>query len=216
MSGISVLIVEDQIITRTGLRIVLEKVPDIDIVGEADCGLSAVSKAIELQPQVVLMDIGLPDIDGVEATRQIKQSLSTTRVVMLTAQEQEDHVFAALAAGADAYCLKNISTEQLSAAIRAVCEGAAWLDPGIASRVLRYMRSDTYTTVEQVKERFALSPREIDVLKLVVEGRSNHEIANILVVSPETIKTHVRHIMEKLAVSDRTQAAVKALRQGLI
>lgn len=213
----------------------LEQAPDITIVGEAADGKKGVDAVAELKPNVVLMDIGLPAIDGIEATDQIKKNTPGVRVIMLTSHDNDRDVFAALSAGADGYCLKETPTQQLVLAIRAVADGAAWLDPGIASKVLRAsVAGHTPTTIappQAGKDGGAtkdgalssgdakvarLSQREIDVLKLVVEGMSNQAIAEKLFVSVETVKTHMRRIMEKLAVSDRTQAAVKAMREGLL
>ena len=219
---INVLIVEDHEITRVGLKLTLGQIQGISVIGEAEDGRSAVQQVVELQPQVVLMDIGLPMIDGIEATSQIKAQAPSTRIIMLTSHDNDRDIFAALGAGADGYCLKEVSSNQLALAIKTVADGAAWLDPGIASRVLRAsaMSAPAQTPEQLASKQQAgnarLSQREIEVLNLVVEGLSNQEIAEKLFLSVETIKTHMRHIMEKLAVSDRTQAAVKAMRQGLV
>jgi DNA-binding NarL/FixJ family response regulator len=231
-------VVEDHEITRVGLRLMLEQAPDITIVGEAADGRKGVDAVAALKPNVVLMDIGLPAIDGIEATDQIKKNTPGVRVIMLTSHDNDRDVFAALSAGADGYCLKETPTQQLVLAIRAVADGAAWLDPGIAAKVLRASVAGHAPTVAPVgaesdaagkpgstkygaansdgPKAARLSQREIDVLKLVVEGMSNQSIAEKLFVSVETVKTHMRRIMEKLAVSDRTQAAVKAMREGLL
>lgn len=219
-SPITILIAEDHEITRVGLRLTLEQVSDFQVVGEAEDGRSAVAKVLQLQPQVVLMDIGLPIIDGIEATQQIKAQAPGVHVIMLTSHDNDRDIFAALSGGADGYCLKEISSNQLTMAVRTVADGAAWLDPGVANRVLRSCTAPA-PAVNNADARTGsgnppLSQREIDVLRLVVEGMSNQEIAGKLVLSVETIKTHMRHIMEKLAVTDRTQAAVKAMRQGLV
>lgn len=219
-NSISILMVEDQEVNRLGLRMVLDKFTDFSIVDEAYDGHAAVSKALALQPHLVLMDIGLPGIDGIEASRQIKSGLPATKILMLTNSGRDDDIFAALAAGADGYCLKDAAVDQLAMAIRAVSAGVAWLDPAIAQRVLHSCKQDgsNQSSGSRAVDRskFALSAREMEVLALIVEGLSNPEIAARLVLSPETVKTHVRHIMEKLMVSDRTQAAVKALRDGLL
>lgn len=217
--------VEDHEITRMGLKLTLEQSEDVEIVGEAGDGKEAVSSALQLQPSVVLMDIGLPMMDGIAATESIKKSLPATRVIMLTSHDNDRDIFAALGAGADGYCLKETSTAQLVLAIKTVADGAAWLDPGIASKVLRASvmgavpssaSSKTDSKEIRLGKTSRLSQREVDVLKLVVEGLSNQAIAERLYLSVETVKTHMRRIMEKLAVSDRTQAAVKAMREGLI
>lgn len=218
MSTIDILIAEDHEITRVGLRLTLEHIEGFKVVGEASDGRSAVEKVSELKPHVVLMDIGLPLLDGIDATCKIKEMTPATRVIMLTSHDNDRDIFAALGAGADGYCLKEVSESQLVMAIKAVADGVAWLDPGVASRVLRACAKVSPQQEEQRMVTIAapLSQREIDVLRLVVEGLSNQEIADRLVLSVETIKTHMRHIMEKLTVSDRTQAAVKAMREGLI
>jgi DNA-binding NarL/FixJ family response regulator len=194
------------------------------VVGEAEDGKATVKKVAELKPHVVLMDIGLPLMDGIEATCKIKEEVAGTRVIMLTSHDNDRDIFAALSAGADGYCLKEVSGSQLVMAIRAVADGVAWLDPGVASRVLRAVAAvppsaqsgDDGSPKQASPGLSPLSQRELDVLRLVVEGLSNQEIADRLILSVETVKTHMRHIMEKLAVSDRTQAAVKAMREGLV
>lgn len=214
-SPITVLIVEDQEIARVGLKVILETNPGLKVVGLAQDGQEAVDLALSVKPRVILMDIGLPVLNGIEATKAIKSSNPDLRVIMLTTHDDDRHVFAALSAGADGYCLKETSSQQLVMAIRAVSEGVAWLDPGIASRVLKSIVSGPKDKEEE-KAASILSTRELEVLRLVVDGSTNQDIADKLVLSVETVKTHMRHIMEKLAVSDRTQAAVKAMREGLL
>lgn len=221
---IKILVVEDHEITRVGLKLTLEQSDEIEIVGEASDGNQAVEATAELNPNVVLMDIGLPNIDGIEATGLIKKATPATRVIMLTSHDNDRDIFAALGAGADGYCLKETATNQLVLAIKTVADGAAWLDPAIASKVLKASvmgalpaaQTTGGATGKSGLQSSRLSQREIDVLKLVVEGLSNQAIAERLYLSVETVKTHMRRIMEKLAVSDRTQAAVKAMREGLL
>lgn len=217
---IRVLLVEDQEITRLGLVLGLKNSTAVKVVGEASDGLAALELTKQLQPQVVLMDIGLPGMNGVEAARLIKESFPETRIIMFTSHDNADHVFASLAAGTEGYCLKSISAEQLERAILAVSEGVVWLDPGIAGVVLRNMVPPSNPSeIKQVnvkKAKVDLSAREVEVLTLLVEGLTNQEMSERLFVGLETIKTHMRHIMEKLEVSDRTQAAVKALRLDLV
>jgi two-component system, NarL family, response regulator LiaR len=211
---IRTLLVEDQEITRFGLRSMLEQQAEIQVVAESADGNSAVEKALELKPDLILMDIGLPGIDGIEATKAIKSALNV-KVIMITSRDNAESVFAALSAGADAYCLSGASALQLSNAIESVINGAVWLDPGIARHVIKTIQKHPPVQEQEVNS-FQLSSREYDVLALVVDGLSNQEIANRLFLSCETVKTHMCHLMEKLRVSDRTQAAVKAVRQGLI
>lgn len=206
---IEVLIVEDHEITRLGLKAALERVSDLKIVGQEEDGGSAIRAAVAKKPHIVLIDIGLPVMNGIDATRQIKEKSAETRVIMLTSHDSDTDIFAAFAAGADGYCVKDIPSDQLVMAIKAVHDGAGWIDPRIASRVLRAQATQPSTETP-------LSQREVEVLRLIVDGLSNQKIATNLCLSVETVRTHVRHITEKLAVSDRTQAAIKALRQGLV
>jgi DNA-binding NarL/FixJ family response regulator len=220
LNKIKIFLVEDHEITRVGLKLTLDQIDDFEVVGEAADGQSALDLVLKAKPDVVLMDIGLPLLDGINAAKQIKDSCPETRVIMLTSHEGDRDIFAALGAGADGYCLKEVSSTRLAMAIRAVSDGAAWLDPIIANRVMKACAQVTTSlrSTETIGKTYdsSLSQREIDVLRLVVDGMSNQEIAGRLSLSVETIKTHMRHIMEKLAVDDRTQAAVKALREGLI
>lgn len=213
-NNIRILLVEDYQITRTGLRLVIQPMENLEVVGEAADGVSAVSKAMELHPDVILMDLTLPGMNGIEATQAIKEKLPDTKVIMLTSHDRDEDVFAALGAGANGYCLKDIGSEQLAMAIRAVNSGVAWLDRSIAQRVLK--ASVSSMPVKKPDTECPLSDREVEVLALVVDGLTNQEIANRLFLSADTVKSHMRHIMEKLAVSDRTQAAVKAMRQGFL
>lgn len=212
---ITVLVVEDHEVMRFGLKSLLAAVPDIQVVGEAGNGREAVEKAIALHPRVIVMDIVMPQMNGIEASHAIKDALVDTKIVMFTSFETQNYVFAALAAGAHGYCLKNVTANNLVAAIRTVDSGAAWLDKEIAEVVLGYIRSGMAQDETNVK-KLTLSPREIEVLTCVTEGLTNNEIASKLMVSVETVKTHLKRIMEKLEVSDRTQAAVQALKQGLL
>lgn len=206
-----ILIVEDDPMMQLGLEQALENYPQFEIVGQAEDGYLGVETALKLKPDLVVMDIGLPRLDGVAATKQIKAALPEVRVVVLTSHTTETEIIAALASGADAYCIKGASVDRLLSAIAAAREGATYLDPQIARRVIDNLKppSPTANTAQ-------LSERELEVLKLMVDGYSNPEIAAALYLSPNTIKTHVRGIMNKLAVDDRVQAAVVALRSGLV
>jgi len=196
---------------QLGLEQSLSDYPQFTIVGQAGDGYAGVESALKLQPDVVVMDIGLPRLDGIAATQQIKAQRPEIRVVMLTSHTTETEVIAALSSGADAYCIKGTNVDRLLAAIAAAQEGATYLDPQIARRVIEHLKPPIpATTVGQ------LSQRELEVLKLMVEGNSNPEIAAALYLSPNTVKTHIRGIMNKLAVDDRVQAAVVALRTGLV
>lgn len=218
--AISVLLVEDHALTRAGMQLAFKSTNEIKIVGEAANGKQAVEMAQSLAPNVVLMDIGLPLMDGIAATKAIKQSLPNTRVMMLTSHSDDADLFSAFSSGADGYCLKDVESSALINAVRAVAAGAAWLDPAIAGRVLAASTSRarpiTTTGSRGPGPSVEITEREHDVLTLLVEGLSNSQIAERLSVSAETVKSHVSHILEKLNVSDRTQAAVKALRAGLV
>ncbi len=204
-----IVIVEDHDITRLGLAAALKRLEEFAVVGEAGDGQAALEIVQLTRPHVILMDIGLPVMNGLDATRMIKQIDPGARVIMVTSHADEQDIFAAFAAGADGYCVKDTPSDQLVMAIRSVQEGAIWIDPRIASKVLR-AHSGAHPADPP------LTGRELDVLRLLVDGLSNHKIAERLCLSVETVRTHVRHITEKLAVSDRTQAAVKALRKGLV
>ncbi|MBW4520745.1 MAG: response regulator transcription factor [Scytolyngbya sp. HA4215-MV1] len=211
LSPLRILIVEDDPMMQLGLEQSLEDCPQFEIVGQANDGYLGVDLALKLKPDLIVMDIGLPRLDGIAATQQIKAALPAVRIVMLTSHTTETEVIAALSSGADAYCIKGTSVDRLLAAIAAAQEGATYLDPQIARRVVEHLKPPTPTgNVGQ------LSQRELEVLKLMVEGRSNPEIAAALYLSPNTVKTHIRGIMNKLAVDDRVQAAVVALRSGIV
>jgi DNA-binding NarL/FixJ family response regulator len=210
-SPIRVLIVEDDPMMQLGLEQSLMTYPQLDIIGRAEDGYLGVQAALTLKPDLVVMDIGLPRLDGIAATQQIKAVLPQTRIVMLTSHQTETEIIAALSSGADAYCIKGASVERLLSAIAAAVEGAAYLDPQIARRVIENLKPPSTTS-----NSYNLSTRELEVLRLIVEGLSNPQIAEKLYLSPNTVKTHVRGIMNKLAVDDRVQAAVVALRSGLI
>ncbi len=217
---LKILIVEDHELARNGLVFSLTRKTGFQIIGEAENGELAVRLTQEKQPDVILMDIGMPVMDGVEATQRIKGQFPHIKVVMLTSHQDGEEVYASLAAGADAYCMKDIKIERLVPLIEMVYDGAIWLDPTIARMVMNSMmvRMPEKSREPQTRQRYNvdLTEREMEVLKLLVEGRSNKEIADILVVTVHTAKAHVGNIMQKLAVDDRTQAAVKAIRDGLV
>lgn len=220
-SKITLLLVEDQGITRLGLKMVLNRCPDFEVIGEAANGKDAVEQMQQLKPKVVMMDINMPVLNGIEATKSIKAAFPDTKVIILTMNDEDDAIFAALSAGADGYCLKDAQPEVLEAAIRSCEMGASWLDSAIAKRVLKassgQQQSPTSTSSAGAKDNiFALTERELDVLQQLVNGLSNQEIAEKLSITLHTVKSHMRHIMEKLMVSDRTQVAVKALKDGLL
>ncbi len=218
---ISVFIAEDHEVTRFGIKAVIEACPEFNLVGEASDGKLAYSEILRTNPAVVLMDIGLPSMDGIEVSRKVKSTAPQVKVLVFTSRESSDQILAAFAAGADGYCLKEASNSQLQVAIRTVAEGGVWLHPAIA-RVLvarcigpAGQQAPSSGVVQHIPHE-VLSTREHEVLRLIVDGLSNQEIAERLVVSLDTVKTHVRHIFEKLAVNDRTQAALKAVRAGWV
>jgi DNA-binding NarL/FixJ family response regulator len=212
LSSLKILIVEDDPVMRLGLEQFFDDYPPLQVVGLATDGYSAIDSAKTLRPDLAIMDIGLPQLDGIAATQEIKTLMPEIRIVMLTSHIAENEMMAALSSGADAYCVKGTSLEQLLVAIASATEGAVYLDPQIARRVIDHL-TVVPTAIAPVNP---LSDRELEVLKLIVEGLSNPEIAETLHLSLSTIKTHIRSIMNKLAVDDRVQAAVVALRSGLI
>jgi NarL family two-component system response regulator LiaR len=209
---ITVLIVDDHSVVRQGLRTFLESETGIEVVGEAADGAEAVEKTREVVPDVVLMDIVMPGLNGIAATRQIAEISPTTRVLVLTSFGEDDKVFPALKAGATGYLLKDATAEQLVRAIRSVASGVVSLDPDVASRVL-----DEFSTPDWGVPRAAtLTTREEEVLGLIGRGLSNQEIALQLSISVKTVKTHVSNVLSKLHLMDRTQAAIYAVRQGFL
>ena len=208
---IEVLIVEDDQMMQLGLEQAFSKYPQLEIVAQSDDGYLGVQAALKHQPDLIIMDIGLPRLDGIAAAKQIRTKLPTVKIVMLTSHTVETEVIAALAAGADAYCIKGAKIERLINAIAVVQDGATYLDPQIAKLVVANLKPPTPDL-----NIGNLSEREMEVLELIVEGKSNPQIAKTLHLSPNTIKTHVRSIMNKLTVNDRVRAAVVALRSGLV
>jgi DNA-binding NarL/FixJ family response regulator len=217
---IRLLMVEDHKLLRVGLKAIFEEYPILDVVGEAEDGESAVKMAKELSPDVILMDIGLPVMNGIDATKQILANNPNIKVIILTSHSDENEVMQALSAGASAYAMKDIKTEYLIMVIQSVNEGAIWLDPTISKLVmeknLSVLQGKPLSRANFKAEHSNLTEREYEVLKLVVEGKSNNEIAHDLNISEHTAKAHVCNIIQKLLVDDRTQAAVKAIKEGLV
>lgn len=225
MGNIRVLLVEDHTMTRMGLSLVLEKAEGVELVAEAEDGLSGVEKAKELCPDVILMDIGLPQIDGIEATRRIKDANLNSKILIFTSRDSEDDVFDSFKAGADGYIMKGSTPEQTTNAIKAVSEGTAWIDPAIAKLVLsNIQKSSSQASLTPTgainykagKNVYGLTEREMEVLSLIVEGLSNPQIADRLVITRATAKAHVHSILQKLYVDDRTKAAIMAMKEGLV
>lgn len=239
---IKLLLVEDHTLTRIGLKAALRRTADLDVIAEAANGQEAIETAAKSRPDVILMDVGMPVLDGIQAAKAILEKHPDIRIIMLTQHDNDQDILASLAAGASGYCLKDVEPERLYTAIRAVSSGDLWLDATIAGRVLKtYLsKASAENTDAAQKEKISdqsvpsatepksdsraseygylepLSPRELEVLTLIVDGLSNQQIADKLVISLPTAKTHVRNILNKLAVDDRTQAAVQAMRRGLV
>lgn len=216
---VRVLLVEDHALMRRGMKAQFALEAGFNVVGEASDGAQAIELAAQLEPDVVLMDIDLPATDGITATQQIKSNRTTTRILALSAFDNDTQVMGMLAAGADGYCLKSIEWEQLIAVLRLIQSGGAYLDPHIAQKVARMLKPMVVPPKSPTSEVFQqtfLSSREREILKLIAEGASNQEIAQQLYLSLGTIKSYVRTILNKLSVDDRVQAAAKAVRQGLI
>jgi two-component system, NarL family, response regulator LiaR len=211
LPALRILLVEDDPVMQMGLEHFFSGYPSLKIVGRAADGYSAIDAASTLQPDLIIMDIGLPQLDGIAATQQIKLAQPQVRILMLTSHKTERETIAALSSGADAYCIKGSDPEKLLVAIRCIHDGGSYLDPQVARRVLDHLKPPVAAAPPA-----NLSKRELEVLKLIVDGRTNPEIAAALYLSPSTVKAHIRSIMNKLAVDDRVQAAVVALRSGLV
>ena len=220
---VKVLIIEDQDMARVALSVVLSKNPNIEIADMAVDGQEGVDKALELQPDLVIMDIGLPTIDGIEATRQIKEVNPKIKVLMYTSREAEDDIFDAFQAGADGYITKGATVEQTLSAVLAVSEGTGWLDPAIAKVVLTNIRRSTPNegrrgeiNYKLGKNLYGLTEREMEVLALIVDGLTNPQIAERLYITISTTKTHVHSILQKLYVRTRAKATAMAMKEGLV
>ena len=211
MDKIGVLIVDDHAIVRQGLRTLLELQEEIEVLGEASNGLESVEQTRQLLPDVVLMDLVMPEMDGIEATRRIRALSPNTKVIILTSFSEDEKVFPSIKAGALGYLLKDVSPADLVKAIQAASRGEAQLHPEIARKLM-----DELSTRPSKPAPDDLTERELEVLRLIARGRSNREIATELVLSEKTVKTHVSNILSKLHLSDRTQAAIYALREGLV
>ena len=208
---IRVLVVDDHAIIRKGVKAVLDLVPDIEFVGEAENGKQAIKKDLELRPDVILMDLMMPEMDGIACIRAIKVQRPEARILVLTNFAGEDMIFPAIKAGAMGYHLKDSSPETLEEAIRQVFRGEPSLHPLIAKKVLE----ELYTPPEDQEAYESLTKRELEILTLIAKGLENREIARQLVVSEATVRTHVSNILSKLHLASRTQAALYALREGL-
>jgi len=212
MEPIRVLIADDHAVVREGLSAMLSKENDIQVVGEAENGAEAIGKAQELQPDIVLMDLRMPEIDGVEAMCQIRAGNPDIKFIVLTTYDNDEYIFKGIEAGARAYLLKDSPREELFKAIRAVHKGESLIEPAVAGKVL-----DRFAELSrQAQTSEGLSERELDVLKLMAKGAANKEIAASLCISESTVKTHIQTIFQKLGVGDRTEAVTEAIKKGII
>ncbi len=212
---IRVLLADDHTILRAGLRMLIDAQPDIEVVGEASDGKKALAEAQRLLPDVVLMDITMPEMNGIEATRQVKRTLDATRVLILTMHENEEYLFQVLRAGASGYILKEAAGSELISAIRIVYAGRFYMSPSAQSMMV----GDYLQRVRSGEERdsySALTEREREILKLVAEGHTNNQIAERLFISPKTVDTHRTHIMDKLNLHSRAELVKYAMRRGLL
>lgn len=219
--SIRILLVEDQKLMRIGIKSLFNDYPELEIIGEAQNAAEAIEKSKLLKPDIVLMDIGLPDMTGIEATKRINEmNIPNVKVIMLTSHISEEEIFDSLSAGAFGYIMKDINTEFLMTILKTIKHGAMWIDP----HVVPYIKDKNCGVIPPrqlsragFRETHAnLTQREYEVLKLVVDGQTNSEIAKTLTISEHTAKAHVCNIIQKLVVDDRTQAAVKALKEGLV
>lgn len=233
-----VVLAEDHEIVRVGLSLLIEQWDDFEVIAEATNGKEAIAHAGIYRPDLVLMDVGMPVLDGVQATQEIRKRYHDTKVVMLTSHSDSDTVFASLASGAQGYCIKDVTPEKLRAGLTCVLFGDLWVDAVLAQHLLSFIssvNSQSYLTdatdqelvvkeasaqpqarksATQTQEKPNLTGRQMEILALIVDGKSNAEIAECLYISRDTVKSHVRHILERLSITDRTQAAVKAIKEG--
>ena len=213
---IRVMLVDDQELFRRGLDLVLRDEPDIEVVGEAGDGLAAIERAAELQPDVVMMDVRLPGVGGIEAARRIRNAQPSTKVVILTVSDDEEDLFGAIRAGVSGYLLKEISIDEVANAVRAVVQGQALVTPSMAAKLFSEFNVLSRRVDAQHGTTPRLTDREVEVLRLVAKGMSNKEIATELVIAENTVKNHVRNILEKLQMRSRMEAAMYAVREKLV
>lgn len=217
---ISVVIVEDFKLTRVGLRCALNSNPDINVVAESEDAIDGIKQIQKLNPDVVLMDLGLPTMNGIEAMVKIREFSKDVKIIALTSHDREEEVVAALSSGANAYCLKDIDPSKLADVIRDVHQGVCWIDSVVANLALKSIPKVENSAImgSKISEhaKIPLTERECEVLKHLVAGKSNTEIAKELIVSVHTAKAHVCSILQKMCVNDRVQAAVKAVKEGMV
>ena len=211
---IKLLLVDDHTVVRLGLKSYFATTPDIEVIGEAGNGAEAITRVQQLQPDVVLMDLLMPGMDGVEATRQIKAILPSTEIIVLTSYHEDENIFPAIRSGALSYLLKDIDPDDLSDAIRRAARKEAVLNPHVAARLMQEVRGGR--RAEEYNPLNELTDREMEVLQEIASGKSNADIAATLFISEKTVKTHITNILSKLHLSDRTQAAVLAWQRGVV
>ncbi len=211
--AIRVILVDDHNMVRLGLKAYFSTLTDIQVVGEAGTGEEAVRLAADLAPDVVLMDLVMPGMDGVEATRQVKKVSPRTQVIVVTSYHEDEHIFPAIRTGALSYVLKDIDPDDLADAIRRANAGEAVVNPRVAARLVKELRGQREGAPNAFSE---LTDREMEVLRQIAAGKSNHEIAETLVISEKTVKSHITNILNKLHLADRTQAAVYAWQEGIV
>jgi NarL family two-component system response regulator LiaR len=212
---INAIVVDNQEIVRLGMRIILQSIEGLSVVGEFGDGRTAVEMAPALNPDLIMLDMDLPELDGIQATALLKRR-TQAKVIIVTSHQDERDLFAALNAGIDGYCLRGLTPECLISVIECVMGGGLWLDGPVMKIMVNAMRAGRFSPATVLQQEHKLSERELQVLRLVVDGLTNQQIAEQLYVSMETVKTHVRHLMEKMGVFDRTQAAMKALTEGIV
>lgn len=215
MEKLRILLADDHILFRKGIASLLKNRRDMEVVGEARDGIETVTLAQELVPDVILMDVNMPECNGLEATRLIRQALPQVQIVMLTVSDDDKDLFSAIRHGAKGYLLKNLDPNQLFEMLERVRQGEAPISGAMAAKILQEFRQPDQVPPEQPEPTDTLTPREIEVLQQVVEGATNKEIAEVLCITENTVKIHLRNILEKLQVQNRIQAAVHAVRQGL-
>jgi DNA-binding NarL/FixJ family response regulator len=211
-----ILLVDDHVLLRKGVASLLASRQDLVVIGEASDGIEAVEKTRDLVPDVILMDIGMPRCDGLEATRRIKREMPHVKILMLTVADDDRSLFAAIKEGADGYLLKNLEPHQLYDMLETVRRGEVAISGAMAARILQEFRQPTKHALEAAELRDELTHREVEALELVVAGATNKEIADALSITENTVKIHLRNILEKLHLHNRIQAAVYAVRQGLV
>ena len=211
-----ILLVDDHVLFRKGLTALLSGRPDIQVVGEARDGLEAIEAAREFLPDVILMDVNMPRCDGLEATRRIKREMPHVKIVILTVSDDDQHLFEAIKSGAQGYLLKDLEPYQLYDLLESISRGDAPLSGSIATKILKEFSRPSSVSAQEPEVMDELTPRETNILQLVAEGKSNKDIASELVISENTVKIHIRNILEKLHLQNRIQAAVYAVSQGLV